>query len=194
MKRAILLLFTAISIACAVTAGTNQEMVIVKQITDAQRRVLPDKTIEYKLRALDLNTHKGNASIIAALTTLIDTITHADLNNTYYTLSITPTPQGDLQVVISSLQELPPSVDSDTFMGIFRHMVVMRDKASEKALKQIFTGSKTKVNLVQEFEIVDEVFPRHPALLEATITSTGTHITTMQANGSDITTHPNDAR
>lgn len=183
MKKAVISFLVTILVATTAMAGNSRTMTIVKQLATAERSKLPDNTIEYDMPQLEFNTHKGDTALTARIGMLIDSISNVDLNNSYYTLKLTELSPGTVEVAIHSLQELPQGLKNKAFYGTMGCCVVMRDGDSDELLKRIFTRSKSKVKLVQEYEIVEEVIMRHPALLTATIAGNQLTIHTLQVNG-----------
>ena len=185
MKKIILTALLTIISACFATAAEKQTVILVKQLTYANKSQLPDKTIEYDLHQLDFNTKKGDATLIDNIRMLIDSISNEDLNNSYYTLSLSELNNGTARVTIESLQELPLGLKDNAFYGKAGNCIVLRDSSSESLLKRVFTRGKGKAQLVQEYEIVEEIIKRSPALLTATITGNEVTIDVFEVNGNE---------
>ena len=185
MRKFLFILLLTIIPVCIAYAAEDHSIIIVKQLSIDHRSQLPDKTIEYKLNKLDFNKEKGDIQLIDNISMLIDSISNEDIDNSYYTLSLTEVSPGTVEMSINSLQELPQGVKDKTFYGAIGCCVVMRDGINDGLLKRVFTRSKGKVHLVQEYEIVEEIIKRHPALLNATIIGNEVTIHTLEVNGEE---------
>ena len=187
MRKTILAIVLTIITTCFAFAAEKHTFILVKQLTMANRSQLPDKTVEYDLQQLDFNAKKGDPLLIGQISMLIDSISNEDINNSYYTLSLTDQGSGTVSVTIESLQELPVGIKNDVFYGMIGNCVVLRDNSTEALLKRVFTRSKGKAELIQEYEIVEVIIKRCPALLNATITGNNVRIDTFDVNGNDDT-------
>ena len=185
MKKIIIATLITLLSAFFAKAAEKQTIILVKQLTYANRSQLPDKTIEYDLQKLDFNTKKGDTALIGHISMLIDSVTNEDLNNSYYTISLTKHGNNTVRVTIESIQEIPKGLKDNVFYGLIGNCIVMRDNSSEELLKIVFTRAKGKAVLVQEYEIVEEIIKRSPALLTATITGNEVTIDTFDVNGDE---------
>lgn len=185
MKKIIIATLITLLSAFFAKAAEKQTIILVKQLTYANRSQLPDKTIEYDLQKLDFNTKKGDTALIGHINMLIDSVTNEDFNNSYYTLSLTKQGNNIVSVKIESIQEIPKGLKDNVFYGLIGNCIVMRDSSSEELLKTVFTRAKGKAVLVQEYEIVEEIIKRSPALLTATISGNEVTIDIFDVNGDE---------
>ncbi|MBR6283629.1 MAG: hypothetical protein IKR25_04950 [Muribaculaceae bacterium] len=155
----LLMIFVNVAALCG-EAGTT---IVVKQLTEAQRDQLPEKTLQLKLQCYTL----GSSPLAAALGKLIDEVRYEDLGHVAFVLKTAADSAGHPAIDITALQELSGDVMTKRAWGVVvrgGHCFVLLDKAPDSP----FVKAKGKHTLVQEYEFVDEVIDYGPTRVSAT--------------------------
>jgi hypothetical protein len=150
--------------ACSLWAK-DDEVIVTRQLTMAQRNSLPEKTITVEMKRL-APTKKADAGLISALTQVMDTIANEDYQNRTFVLLLEPKANGTIAIAARNDDIVTRgSKDATIYFGTLEHnryhFVVLTGKDNVPLLEQTFKR-QGKVKFVQEFEFVDFPTPRYP--------------------------------
>lgn len=163
-KRIIILL-----VAMMLTSGSlwakDDEVIVTRQLTLSQRKSLPDKTITTDVKRLTFNK-KADASLVDAITQVMDTIASEDYQNRTFVLLLEGNTDGTIAIAARNDDIVTRgSKDASIYYGELEHkryhFVVLTGKDNQELLEQTFKR-QGKVKFVQEFEFVDFPTPRYP--------------------------------
>lgn len=163
-KRIVILL-----VAMMLTSGSlwakDDEVIVTRQLTLSQRKSLPDKTITTDVKRLTFNK-KADASLVDAITQVMDTIASEDYQNRTFVLLLEGNIDGTIAIAARNDDIVTRgSKDASIYYGELEHkryhFVVLTGKDNQELLEQTFKR-QGKVKFVQEFEFVDFPTPRHP--------------------------------
>ena len=163
-KRIVILL-----VAMMLTSGSlwakDDEVIVTRQLTLSQRKSLPDKTITTDVKRLIFNK-KANASLVDAITQVMDTIASEDYQNRTFVLLLEGNTDGTIAIAARNDDIVTRgSKDASIYYGELEHkryhFVVLTGKDNQELLEQTFKR-QGKVKFVQEFEFVDFPTPRYP--------------------------------
>ena len=163
-KRIIILL-----VAMMLTSGSlwakDDEVIVTRQLTLSQRKSLPDKTITTDVKRLTFNK-KADASLVDAITQVMDTIASEDYQNRTFVLLLEGNTDGTIAIAARNDDIVTRgSKDASIYYGELEHkryhFVVLMGKDNQELLEQMFKR-QGKVKFVQEFEFVDFPTPRYP--------------------------------
>lgn len=163
-KRIIILL-----VAMMLTSGSlwakDDEVIVTRQLTLSQRKSLPDKTITTDVKRLTFNK-KADASLVDAITQVMDTIASEDYQNRTFVLLLEGNTDGTIAIAARNDDIVTQgSKDASIYYGELEHkryhFVVLTGKDNQELLEQTFKR-QGKVKFVQEFEFVDFPTPRYP--------------------------------
>lgn len=165
IKRFCIALLAVLLAAGSLWAKGEDEVIVTRQLTMAQRNSLPDKTITVEMKRLT-PTKKADAGLIDALTQVMDTIASEDYQNRTFVLLLEPKAGGEVAIAVRSDDIVTrPSKDEAIYYGMLEHrryhFVVLTGKDNVPLLEQTFKR-QGKVKFVQEFEFVDFKTPRYP--------------------------------
>lgn len=151
--------------ASSLWAKNDDEVIVTRQLTMAQRKSLPEQTITLEMKRL-IPSKKAQSKLIEAINQLMDTITDEDFQNRTFVLLIDPKPNGDIAIAAHSDDILSQGhKDSSMMFGDLQrgrcHFVVLVSKDNGALLEQTFKR-QGKVKFVQEFEFVDFRTPYYP--------------------------------
>lgn len=173
----------------SVMAGNKREVPLVVQITEAERSLMPDKTIEMELRQMKWGK-KADIRFVEALTALMHTMCDTDGNNYVYAIALDPQPDRTIDVYIQSQDILRGGGDEKTYYGTMqigrKYFVFLRSLDNERLLKSLLDKDKGKVNFVREYEIVEFKFQPEGAILIANWSDGQMQTMTFEANGEDL--------
>lgn len=164
VKRIIILL-----VAMMLTSGSlwakDDEVIVTRQLTLSQRKSLPDKTITTDVKRLTFNK-KADASLVDAITQVMDTIASEDYQNRTFVLLLEGNTDGTIAIAARNDDIVTRgSKDASIYYGELEHkryhFVVLTGKDNQELLEQTFKR-QGKVKFVQEFEFVDFPTPRYP--------------------------------
>lgn len=164
VKRIIILL-----VAMMLTSGSlwakDDEVIVTRQLTLSQRKSLPDKTITTDVKRLTFNK-KADASLVDAITQVMDTIASEDYQNRTFVLLLEGKTDGTIAIAARNDDIVTRgSKDASIYYGELEHkryhFVVLTGKDNQELLEQTFKR-QGKVKFVQEFEFVDFPTPRYP--------------------------------
>lgn len=164
IKRIIILL-----VAMMLTSGSlwakDDEVIVTRQLTLSQRKSLPDKTITTDVKRLTFNK-KADASLVDAITQVMDTIASEDYQNRTFVLLLEGNTDGTIAIAARNDDIVTRgSKDASIYYGELEHkryhFVVLTGKDNQELLEQTFKR-QGKVKFVQEFEFVDFPTPRYP--------------------------------
>lgn len=164
VKRIIILL-----VAMMLTSGSlwakDDEVIVTRQLTLSQRKSLPDKTITTDVKRLTFNK-KADASLVDAITQVMDTIASEDYQNRTFVLLLEGNTDGTIAIAARNDDIVTRgSKDASIYYGELEHkryhFVVLTGKDNRELLEQTFKR-QGKVKFVQEFEFVDFPTPRYP--------------------------------
>ena len=167
-------------------AGTD-EVIVTRQLTLAQRKKLPEKTIQLDVKRVTM-ARKADTAFYNALVELLDTVAEADWSNRTFVVILDQ--RGDkVKIAIHSDDILTNAAQRDGYWGDLQrdrcHFVLLINKENQPLLQQHFK-QQGKVRFVQEFEFVNFPTPPSPTSVLATWTpTTGLHIVTRAINGED---------
>ena len=163
-KRIVILL-----VAMMLTSGSlwakDDEVIVTRQLTLSQRKSLPDKTITTDVKRLTFNK-KADASLVDAITQVMDTIASEDYQNRTFVLLLEGNTDGTIAIAARNDDIVTRgSKDASIYYGELEHkryhFVVLMGKDNQELLEQTFKR-QGKVKFVQEFEFVDFPTPRYP--------------------------------
>lgn len=170
-------------------AGDKREVPLVVQLTEAERSLMPDKTIELELRQMKWGK-KADARFVEALTALMRTMCDTDGNNYVYAIALDPQPDRTIDVYIQSQDILRGGGDEKTYYGTMqigrKYFVFLRSLDNERLLKSLLDKDKGKVNFVREYEIVEFKFQPEEAILIANWSDGQMQTMTFEANGENL--------
>ena len=170
-------------------AGDKREVPLVVQLTEAERTLMPDKTIELELRQMKFGK-KADARFVEALTALMRTMCDTDGNNYVYAIALDPQPDRTIDVYIQSQDILRGGGDEKTYYGTMqigrKYFVFLRSLDNERLLKSLLDKDKGKVNFVREYEIVEYKFQPEGAILIANWSDGQMQTMTFEANGENL--------
>ena len=170
-------------------AGDKREVPLVVQLTEAERSLMPDKTIELELRQMKWGK-KADIRFVEALTALMRTMCDTDGNNYVYAIALDPQPDRTIDVYIQSQDILRGGGDEKTYYGTMqigrKYFVFLRSLDNEQLLKSLLDKDKGKVNFVREYEIVEYKFQPEGAILIANWSDGQMQTMTFEANGENL--------
>lgn len=152
-------------VATSLWAKNDDEVIVTRQLTMAQRKSLPDQTISLEMKRL-APQKKADPRLIEAINQVMDTIANEDFQNRTFVLLIEPKPDGDIAIAAHSDDILSQGhKDASMMFGDLQsgrcHFVVLVSKDNGALLEQTFKR-KGKVKFVQEFELVEFKTPYYP--------------------------------
>lgn len=156
-------------VAMMLTSGSlwakDDEVIVTRQLTLSQRKSLPDKTITTDVKRLTFNK-KADASLVDAITQVMDTIASEDYQNRTFVLLLEGNTDGTIAIAARNDDIVTRgSKDASIYYGELEHkryhFVVLTGKGNQELLEQTFKR-QGKVKFVQEFEFVDFPTPRYP--------------------------------
>ncbi len=152
-------------VATSLWAKNDDEVIVTRQLTMAQRKSLPDQTISLEMRRLEPQK-KADPRLIEAINQVMDTIANEDFQNRTFVLLIEPKPDGDIAIAAHSDDILSQGhKDASMMFGDLQsgrcHFVVLVSKDNGALLEQTFKR-QGKVKFVQEFELVEFKTPYYP--------------------------------
>lgn len=156
-------------VAMMLTSGSlwakDDEVIVTRQLTLSQRKSLPDKTITTDVKRLTFNK-KADASLVDAITQVMDTIASEDYQNRTFVLLLEGNTDGTIAIAARNDDIVTRgSKDASIYYGELEHkryhFVVLMGKDNQELLEQTFKR-QGKVKFVQEFEFVDFPTPRYP--------------------------------
>ena len=164
MKRLIITMAAALLAASCLWAK-DDEVIVTRQLTTAQRGSLPDKTNIVEMKRLTFDK-KANAEFAAAIGQVMDTIAREDYMNRTFVLLLEPKADGQIAIGarsddIVTRGKQDPSIYYGTLEHGRYHFVVLTSKENLPLLERTFKR-QGKVKFVQEFEFVDFPTPRYP--------------------------------
>lgn len=151
--------------ATSLWAKNDDEVIVTRQLTMAQRKSLPEQTITLEMKRLVPNK-KAEPGLIDAINQVMDTIANEDYQNRTFVLLIEPKPDGDFAIAAHSDDNLSQGhKDASMMFGDLQrgrcHFVVLVSKDNGPLLEKTFKR-QGKVKFVQEFEFVDFRTPYYP--------------------------------
>ena len=159
------ILATAIVIVAGSLWGKDDEIIVTRQLTMAQRGNLPEKTITVEMKRLAFNKN-ADSGLVDAITQVTDTISREDYQNRTFVLLIEPRGDGEVAIAVRSDDIVTRGrQDASIYYGTLEHeryhFVVLMGKDNQQLLDKTFKR-QGKVKFVQEFEFVDFPTPRYP--------------------------------
>ena len=163
MKRLLITLTATILVAASLWAK-DDEVIVTRQLTAAQRGALPEKTIDVEMKYLAFNK-KAESGLVQAITLMMDTIAQEDYQNRTFVLMLEPRGQEVAIAIRNDDIVTRGRQDATIYYGDLAHgryhFVVLTGKDNTELLEQTFKR-QGKVKFVQEFEMVDYPTPRFP--------------------------------
>ncbi len=143
----------------------DDEVIVTRQLTAAQRGSLPDKTIVVETKRL-VPTKQADTDLLDAIGQVMDTIASEDYMNRTFVLLLEPKADGHMAIGarsddIVTRGKQDPSIYYGTLEHGRYHFVVLTSKENMPLLERTFKR-QSKVKFVQEFEFVDFPTPRYP--------------------------------
>lgn len=165
MKRLLITLTAAVLVASSLWAKGEDEVIVTRQLTMAQRNSLPEKTIVVEMKRLT-PAKKADPMLIKAIETMMDTIASEDYQNRTFVLLLEPKGNDEVTIAIRNDDIVTRgSKDATIYFGELEHkryhFVVLNGKDNMELLERVFKR-QGKVRFVQEFEFVDFITPRYP--------------------------------
>ena len=163
MKRLLITLTATILVAASLWAK-DDEVIVTRQLTAAQRGALPEKTIDVEMKYLAFNK-KAESGLVQAITLMMDTIAQEDYQNRTFVLMLEPRGQEVAIAIRNDDIVTRGRQDATIYYGDLAHgryhFVALTGKDNTELLEQTFKR-QGKVKFVQEFEMVDYPTPRFP--------------------------------
>ncbi len=155
-RRLLLVMLAALLVNPHVWSKTKKDEVIVsKQLTEDERDLLPDKTIEIKMKRLSINRKTGGR-MMDDLMPVLDSIAANDYTNRTFALLLTPA-GNDVNIGVSNDDIISHGLNKDLYFGDLEvngaHFVVMRNSENDAVLTRSFFRNGD-IKFVQEFEFV----------------------------------------
>ena len=165
MKRFCIAFMLLALAATSLWARNDDEVIVTRQLTMAQRKSLPDKTITLEMKRL-VPTKKANPELIEAINQVMDTIANEDYQNRTFVLLIDPKPDGSIAIAAHSDDILSQGhKDASMMFGDLQsgrcHFVALVSKDNGSLLEQT-VKRQGKVKFVQEYEFVEFKTPYYP--------------------------------
>ena len=141
MKR----LFTTLMM-CLILAGSlwarDDEVIVTRQLTSAQRNALPEKTITVEMKRL-VPAKKADAALIDAINQVMDTIAREDYLNRTFVLLLEPKQGGEVAIAVHDDDIVTRgSKDATIYYGTLEHgryqFVVLTGKDNGELLERTF--------------------------------------------------------
>lgn len=133
----------------------KDEVIVSKQLTEDERDLLPDKTIEIKMKRLSINRKTGGR-MMDDLMPVLDSIAANDYTNRTFALLLTPA-GNDVNIGVSNDDIISHGLNKDLYFGDLEvngaHFVVMRNSENDAVLTRSFFRNGD-IKFVQEFEFV----------------------------------------
>ena len=164
MKRLIITMAAALLAASCLWAK-DDEVIVTRQLTAAQRGSLPDKTIVVEMKRLAPAKH-ADAALLDAIGQVMDTIASEDYRNRTFVLLLEPKADGQMAIGarsddIVTRGKQDPSIYYGALEHGRYHFVVLTSKENMSLLERTFKR-QGKVKFVQEFEFVEFPAPPYP--------------------------------
>lgn len=161
----VFIVLAAVTLTVASLWGKDDEITVTRQLTTGQRQSLPEKTITVETKRLEFNK-KADTGLIAAITSMMDTIAQEDYQNRTFVLMMEPRSEGEVAIAIQSDDIVTRGrQDATIYHGVIDHeryhFVVLTGKTNKALLEKTFK-KLGKVKFVQEFEFVDFKTPNYP--------------------------------
>lgn len=155
-RKLILVMLAALLVSPHVWSKTKKDEVIVsKQLTEDERDLLPDKTIEIKMKRLSINRKTGGR-MMDDLMPVLDSIAANDYTNRTFALLLTPA-GNDVNIGVGNDDIISHGLSKDLYFGDLEvngaHFVVMRNSENDAVLTRSFFRNGD-IKFVQEFEFV----------------------------------------
>ena len=96
MKGLLITLMAAMLVAGSLVAK-DDEVIVTRQFTAGQRNMLPEKTITVEMKRLTFDK-KADASLVDAITRVMDTIAQEDYQNRTFVLLLEPKGNGEIAI------------------------------------------------------------------------------------------------
>lgn len=143
----------------------DDEVIVTRQFTAGQRNMLPEKTITVEMKRLTFDK-KADASLVDAITRVMDTIALEDYQNRTFVLLLEPKGNGEIAIGARSDDIVTRGRENATiYYGTLEyhryHFVVLTSKDNMELLEGTFKR-QGKVKFVQEFEFVEFKTPIYP--------------------------------
>lgn len=165
MMKRLLITLTALMLVAGSLWAKDDEVIVTRQITMAQRGALPEKTIDVEMKRLAFNK-KADSGLIAAITQIMDTIAVEDYQNRTFVVLLEARGDGEIAIAVRNDDIVTRGrQDATIYYGDLAHeryhFVVLTGKDNGELLERTFKR-QGKVKFVQEFEMVDYPTPRYP--------------------------------
>jgi len=162
MKHTFLIILATLMLALPAVARTD-EVLVTRQLTMAQRKSLPAKTIELEMKRLAV-ARNADVDMVDALMALLDTLAARDVSNRTFVLIIQPR-DNDINIAVHSDDIVTKAEHRTAAYGDIQrgrcHFVVLADKNNERLLQRNFKR-QDKVKFVQDFVFVNFPTPVTP--------------------------------
>ena len=166
MKRVI---FSLIAGACVALAGWCEVTVgVTVQLTQNERDLLPDKSIEVTYKTLKYDK-KANEQLVQALDSAMSVVAE----NAYMCRTFLLNFDGKSKISITSFDPVETGSKRDDIMGTMVrrhcHFLVLCNADNKEAVSHIFKRDSEKVKYVREFEFVEAKIAPTTTCVEAEI-------------------------
>lgn len=143
----------------------DDEVIVIRQLTTAQRNSLPDKTNVVEVKRLAPAKH-ADPELLDAINQVMDTIAKEDYQSRTFVLLLEPKADGQIAIGARSDDIVTRGKqDATIYYGDLQHgryhFVVLTSKENTALLEKTFKR-QGKVKFVQEFEFVEFPAPRYP--------------------------------
>ena len=157
MRRLLMTLIAATLVAGSLQAK-DDEVIVTRQFTSAQRNVLPEKTLTVEAKRLIFDK-KADASLVEAIIQVMDTIAQEDYQNRTFVMLLEPKDNGEIAIAVRNDDIVTQGrKDASIYHGTLEyhryHFVLLTRKDNIQLLERTFKH-QGKVKFVQEFEFVD---------------------------------------
>ena len=164
LKR-LFIVMLSLCLAAGAMWAKDDEVIVTRQLTVAQRNSLPEKTITTETKRLAFYK-KADTTLVDAITQVMDTIVQEDYQNRTFILLLDPTADGTIAIGARNDDIVTRGKqDASIYFGDMEHnryhFVVVVNKDNGELLERTFKR-QGKVRFVQEFEFVDFPTPRYP--------------------------------
>ena len=164
MMKQLLITLTAAMLVAGSLWAKDDEVIVTRQLTVAQRDALPEKTNEVETKQLAFNK-KADSDLVKAITLMMDTIAQEDYQNRTFVLLLEPRGEEVAIAVRNDDIVTRGRQDASIYYGDLAHgryhFVVLTGKDNIELLERMFKR-QGKIKFVQEFELVDYPTPRYP--------------------------------
>lgn len=188
MKRITLFwLVFCVTAFCCISAHNN-EVILVQQLTQEERGLMPDKTIELQLPLLTF-APKTDDNFKVEMTKWLNKMADSDGEHRTFRLTLAPHEGQGTAIGVQSLDLLHHAEDWNACLGVLqvggKYIAVIQTTANAALLKRTFKKAGEKRKFVREFEIVEFKRPETATTLIGAWDGQHIEVTSFVANDED---------